>query len=198
MKTIYRLPFKHSKYNLYYSNVDKVLLENIDECNDPSYCNPGTCHNTPGSFTCSCGKDYTQNGISIGLIVVSSMFIWEMRRRKLIKLKEKFFEQNGGLMLKRRLSTEHGASVETTRIFSATELKSATNNYEKSRVVGEGGYGVVYKGILAENRVVAIKKPKSIGNQNVDPGQFINELVVLMQINHRNVVSHLPRAFLVL
>ncbi|KAL5564128.1 hypothetical protein UlMin_027292 [Ulmus minor] len=187
--------------------------QDIDECNDPSYCNPGTCHNTPGSFTCSCGKGYTQNdtvctkvikesgrystiivviislSISIGLIVVSSMFIWGMRKRKLIKLKEKFFEQNGGLMLKRRLSTEHGASVETTRIFSAEELKSATNNYEKNRVVGEGGYGVVYKGILAENRVVAIKKPRSIGNQNVDPGQFINELVVLMQINHRNVVS---------
>ncbi|KAL5577520.1 hypothetical protein UlMin_019219 [Ulmus minor] len=191
--------------------------QDIDECKDSHRCINGTCTNKHGGFNCTCLDGYIKVNetscrevnnrndnpqrralliyiplsLSVGLIAAfaaSLMLCCGMRKRKLIKLKEKFFEQNGGLMLQRRLSSEHGSSLETTRIFSAEELKNATNNYDKSAIVGEGGYGTVYKGILANNMVVAIKKPKSIGAQNVDPGQFINEVVVLMQINHRNVV----------
>jgi hypothetical protein len=60
---------------------------------------------------------------------------WALKRRKLLKLKEKFFKQNGGLMLQQRLSS-HRRSVETDKIFSAEELKKATNNYDNSRVLG--------------------------------------------------------------
>ncbi|KAL5577447.1 hypothetical protein UlMin_019146 [Ulmus minor] len=190
--------------------------QDIDECKDSNPCINGKCNNIYGGFNCICQDGYIGQtscskvnnnpndrsrralflyviplSISVGLVavfIVAFLLFWGTRKRKLIKLKEKFFEQNGGLMLHRRLSSQHGSSLETTRIFSAEELKSATNNYDESRIVGEGGYGTVYKGILADNRVVAIKKPKSISALNVDPGQFINEVVVLMQINHRNVV----------
>ncbi|KAL5577778.1 hypothetical protein UlMin_019477 [Ulmus minor] len=187
--------------------------QDINECVVSNPCNNGTCMNTPGDFNCTCLDGYTKHNktsctvankpddgpnvalfiyiplsISLGLIAVSFMFIWGTRKRKLSKLKEKFFEQNGGLMLQQRLSSEHGSSLQTTRIFSAEELKRATNSYDKSEIVGEGGYGTVYRGVLADDRVVAIKKPKSIDAKKVDPAQFINEVVVLMQINHRNVV----------
>lgn len=111
---------------------------------------------------------------------------WGLKRRKLIKLKEKFFQQNGGLLLKQQLSN-HQMSVETTKIFTTEELKKATNNYNESRVLGEGGYGTVYKGVLSDNTMVAIKKSK-IGDQS-QIEQFINEMIVLTQINHRNVVK---------
>ena len=124
--------------------------------------------------------------ILLALLLGYSWIYWGLKRRKLIKLKEKFFEQNGGLLLKQQLSN-HQMSVETTKIFTTEELKKATNNYDESRILGQGGYGTVYKGVLLDNTMVAIKKSK-IGDQS-QIEQFINEMIVLTQINHRNVVK---------
>ncbi|KAL5576202.1 hypothetical protein UlMin_017901 [Ulmus minor] len=101
-------------------------------------------------------------------------------------MKEKLFQQNGGLILQQQLFHQRG-SAETARIFTVEELKKATNNYDEARVLGQGGYGTVYKGVLTDDKVVAIKKSR-IGNQ-AQIEQFINEVVVLSQINHRNVVK---------
>ena len=116
------------------------------------------------------------------------MMLWGMKKRKLIKLKEKFFEQNGGIMLQQRLSNHRSGSLDTTKIFTLDELNKATNNFHESRILGEGGYGTVYKGELTDNKLpVAIKKSK-VGAKTQSE-QFINEVIVLMQINHRNVVK---------
>nr|XP_023919249.1 putative wall-associated receptor kinase-like 16 [Quercus suber]POF01848.1 wall-associated receptor kinase 2 [Quercus suber] len=126
--------------------------------------------------------------ISVSLLILllgGSWICWGLKRRKHLKLKEKFFQQNGGLLLRQQVSN-HESSM-TTKIFTAKELKKATNNYDESTVLGQGGYGTVYKGVLSDNKVVAIKKSK-IGDQS-QIEQFINEVIVLTQINHRNVVK---------
>jgi serine/threonine protein kinase len=128
-------------------------------------------------------------GVSVTLLVLLlciSWLYWGFRKRKLMKLKEKFFEQNGGFLLQQQLS-RHNGSVETTQIFTAEELKKATNNYHENRILGQGGQGTVYKGILPDNRIVAIKKSKIPDQSQVE--QFINEVSVLSQVNHRNVVK---------
>ncbi|KAL6282761.1 hypothetical protein ACE6H2_013690 [Prunus campanulata] len=114
------------------------------------------------------------------------MDILGMRKRKFIKLKEKYFKENGGLLLKQQLASQ-GGSMETTKLFTAEELEKATNNYHESRILGEGGYGTVYKGILPDNSVVAIKKSK-VNGAPAQSDVFINEVIVLSQIKHRNVV----------
>ena len=120
------------------------------------------------------------------LLLGVSWIYWGLKERKLIKLRAKLFVQNGGLLLQQQLAHVKG-STETAKILTAEELKRATNNYEESRVLGQGGYGTVCKGVLKNNSVVAIKK-STIGNQS-QIEQFINEIVVLSQINHRNVVK---------
>jgi serine/threonine protein kinase len=101
-------------------------------------------------------------------------------------LQEKFFQQNGGLLLQQQLSNHRGV-VETATIFSAEELKKATNNYDKARVLGQGGYGTVYRGELPNKKVVAIKKSKICDHSQIE--QFINEIILLTQIIHKNVVK---------
>ncbi|KAI8013554.1 putative wall-associated receptor kinase-like 16 [Camellia lanceoleosa] len=72
-------------------------------------------------------------------------------------------------------------------MFTSEDLKKATNYYDKSKIVGRGGNGIVYKGTLGDKRIVAIRKSKVVDESQVE--QFINEIVVLSQINHPNVVK---------
>ncbi|KAK6778344.1 hypothetical protein RDI58_025062 [Solanum bulbocastanum] len=168
--------------------------QDIDECADPSTNScERICINIPGSYNCSCPDGYTDDGkndgrIGIGfisLVVGISWLYFSIKKRKLIKVREKFFQQNGGLLLQQRISTKEGG-VEATRIFTADELKKATNSYANDRILGRGGNGIVYRGVLHDTRIVAIKKSRTVDESQIE--QFINEVVILTQINHRNVV----------
>ncbi|KAF2291278.1 hypothetical protein GH714_022148 [Hevea brasiliensis] len=81
-------------------------------------------------------------GVGIGVIVLlvaSSWLYLVLKERKLIKLKEKFFRQNGGFMLKQKLCSPEGTS-NATKLFTAEELKRATNNYDESTIIGKAWY----------------------------------------------------------
>ncbi|WVZ82629.1 LOW QUALITY PROTEIN: hypothetical protein U9M48_029875 [Paspalum notatum var. saurae] len=167
--------------------------QDINECDFPSlYPCHGKCKNTIGSYTCSCppgtqSKDpknspCTPNnkmfiGIStslLGLILCISALLFKCQK-KLAKEKEKFFKQNGGHILYQQILSKQ---IDTVMIFTVEDLKKATNNFDKSREIGIGGHGTVYKGILENKRVVAVKRSKIM---NV-------EIIILSQIYHRNVV----------
>ncbi|XP_027089391.1 wall-associated receptor kinase-like 1 [Coffea arabica] len=119
----------------------------------------------------------------VTIAVFTGLVLLQKRRNK--KKKQGHFERNGGLLLEKQLSAADGA-IEKSRIFISRELEAATDGFNESRILGQGGQGTVYKGILADGRIVAIKKSK------VDESlleQFINELVIVSQVNHRNVVK---------
>ncbi|KAI3840098.1 hypothetical protein MKX03_037939 [Papaver bracteatum] len=169
--------------------------QDVNECEDQNN-SPCVwhCTNTKGSYSCSCPEgtsgDGRKDGDGIGLgllfIIVGLSLLYIIRKRNLIILKEKFFEQNGGLLLRKNIPSSEGG-VESTKIYTEKELELATDNYDTSRVLGEGGYGTVYKGILSDKRQVAIKKSKIVDQSQIE--QFINEVVILTRINHRNVVK---------
>ncbi|KAK4791886.1 hypothetical protein SAY86_022321 [Trapa natans] len=127
--------------------------------------------------------------LSFGMIFLIFLAWWAYKiykKRRRAKLKEKYFKQNGGLILQQHLISEEG-NVEKGKLFDYKELKVATNNFHTDRILGKGGQGTVYKGMLADGKIVAIKKAIAIDKANIE--QFINEVIILSQIIHRNVVK---------
>ncbi|KAB5514813.1 hypothetical protein DKX38_028719 [Salix brachista] len=78
-------------------------------------------------------------------------------------------------------------NVDKIKMFPSKELDKATDHYNANRTLGQEGQGTVYKGMLADGKIVAVKKSKVIDEWTLR--QFINEVVLLSQINHRNVVK---------
>ena len=109
-----------------------------------------------------------------------------IKKRNKIKLKKKFFKKNGGLLLQQQLSSNDN-NVQKTKLFNSNELKNATNHFNKNRILGKGGQGTVYKGMLADGRIMTIKKCNTVDKGNIE--KFIKEIIILSQINHRNVVN---------
>nr|XP_027075896.1 rust resistance kinase Lr10-like [Coffea arabica] len=67
--------------------------------------------------------------------------------------------------------------------YSYKDIRARTNNFKEK--LGEGGYGLVYKGKLWSGDLVAIKM---LNKSNADGQEFINEVATIRQIHHVNVV----------
>nr|CAD1834969.1 unnamed protein product [Ananas comosus var. bracteatus] len=64
-----------------------------------------------------------------------------------------------------------------THIFSYAELDEATDGFSPSQVLGDGGFGTVYKGKLRDGRIVAVKRLYENNYKQVE--QFMNEIDIL-------------------
>ncbi|KAI3409611.1 Non-specific serine/threonine protein kinase [Psidium guajava] len=75
----------------------------------------------------------------------------------------------------------------TPREFKFRDLKRATGNFDERNKLGQGGFGVVYKGVLAtENRLVAVKKFSRGDLKSKD--DFLAELTIINRLRHRHLV----------
>lgn len=67
------------------------------------------------------------------------------------------------------------------------DILSATNNFDKNLIIGSGGFGIVYKGILRDNTKVAVKRGMRGSRQGLP--EFQTEITVLSKIRHLHLVS---------
>ncbi|KAL7226941.1 hypothetical protein ACSBR1_021917 [Camellia fascicularis] len=75
----------------------------------------------------------------------------------------------------------------STRFLEYEELKEATNNFEPASILGEGGFGRVFKGVLSDGTAVAIKRLTNGGQQG--DKEFLVEVDMLSRLHHRNLVK---------
>ncbi|XP_031276686.1 cysteine-rich receptor-like protein kinase 10 [Pistacia vera] len=65
-------------------------------------------------------------------------------------------------------------------------IAAATNNFSTTNVLGKGGFGAVYKGILLDGQEIAIKRLSKSSNQGVE--EFQNEAKLIAKLQHTNLV----------
>ncbi|KAI3470786.1 hypothetical protein Pfo_027449 [Paulownia fortunei] len=155
------------------------------------FCNSGL-HWDPVAGVCAkecqdpdgCGNDRTAliAGLSVGLGVaiiaaLIGFLVYKHHRRikeeqeRLTREREEILNAGGG---------------KSAKIFTGKEIKKATNNFARERLLGAGGYGEVYKGILEDGTVVAVKCAKLGNTKGTD--QVLNEVRILCQVNHKSLV----------
>lgn len=76
------------------------------------------------------------------------------------------------------------SEVQRARLFILEELEHATKRFNQNNLIGQGGFGLVYKGLLQDGTIVAIKRRTSSPSQD-----FVNEVQYLSRIRHRHLVS---------
>ncbi|XP_042492194.1 L-type lectin-domain containing receptor kinase IX.1-like [Macadamia integrifolia] len=140
--------------------------------------------NTP-STTNSSNKVGMVVGIVVGSVVLISglsLFGYWFVYRKGKRGKE---ESDVVFELAMEEEFEKGAGP---RRFSYHELVKATENFNVTRKLGEGGFGGVYKGFLSDlNMEVAVKRVSKGSRQGVK--EYVSEIKVISRLRHRNLVQ---------
>ncbi|MED6216468.1 hypothetical protein PIB30_008168 [Stylosanthes scabra] len=75
----------------------------------------------------------------------------------------------------------------SAKTFSANDIIKATDNFDGSRILGEGGFGLVYGGILEDGTKVAVKVIKREDHHG--DREFLAEVEMLSRLHHRNLVK---------
>ncbi|OVA19182.1 Protein kinase domain [Macleaya cordata] len=73
-----------------------------------------------------------------------------------------------------------------TSSFTLRQIKAATNNFNADNKIGEGGFGSVYKGILLDGTIIAVKQLSSKSKQG--NREFVNEIGMISALQHPNLV----------
>ncbi|KVH96840.1 Apple-like protein [Cynara cardunculus var. scolymus] len=88
--------------------------------------------------------------------------------------------QDGSFMAK-----DMGENVDL-HVFDLTTIVAATHNFSPSSKLGEGGFGSVYKGKLANGQEIAVKRLSQSSGQGMQ--EFKNEVTLIAKLQHRNLV----------
>ncbi|KAH1232172.1 Receptor-like serine/threonine-protein kinase ALE2 [Glycine max] len=75
----------------------------------------------------------------------------------------------------------------SAKTFSMNDIEKATDNFHASRVLGEGGFGLVYSGTLEDGTKVAVKVLKREDHHG--DREFLSEVEMLSRLHHRNLVK---------
>ncbi|KAL3361741.1 hypothetical protein AABB24_014554 [Solanum stoloniferum] len=129
--------------------------------------------------------------IFIALLVSGFICYIIMRRRKLQDEKRKeeaYIRELTAIdsFNTANLKEEDGREVQDLKIFSFGFILEATNNFSSEKMLGEGGFGPVYKGKFPDGREVAVKRLSRTSGQGLV--EFKNELILIAKVQHTNLV----------
>ncbi|CAN4103418.1 unnamed protein product [Withania somnifera] len=124
------------------------------------------------------------SAMSVILVLVSS-FLFIFKRKPLRRQGWK----NGTKAFIRSVSSLYSVEKSDMKLlqYNLQKIREATNNFHGENKLGEGGFGPVFKGFLAELGDVAIKRLSRRSSQGLE--EFVNELKLIAKLQHKNLVS---------
>ncbi|KAI3453056.1 hypothetical protein Pfo_009719 [Paulownia fortunei] len=147
------------------------------------------CPDRPHSRSCKPGKSWSTVILATvisggGVLLLLCLLIWQCK----IRFKSAcLLSRNINSDPSSKSDIEGGSCYFGISIFPYTELEEATNNFDSSKELGDGGFGTVYYGKLRDRREVAIKRLYKHNCRRVE--QFMNEIKILACLRHQNLVS---------
>lgn len=120
------------------------------------------------------------SGVGAGLVAAIIGIVLYRRHRRIKEIQERLTREREEI-----LNSNGGGK--SAKNFTGKEIKRATSNFSKDRLLGAGGYGEVYKGILDDGTVIAVKCAKLGNTKGTD--QVLNEVRILCQVNHKSLVN---------
>ncbi|KAK7335360.1 hypothetical protein VNO80_27150 [Phaseolus coccineus] len=117
----------------------------------------------------------------VGILVLCLTFILYRR----LKTRQKG-KMEGNLERDVTVINEHESKDLELPMFELSTITSATNNFSPDNKLGEGGFGSVYKGILADGGEIAVKRLSMNSKQGLP--EFKNEVMHIAKLQHRNLV----------
>lgn len=132
--------------------------------------------------------------IAVAILIVAAGFgVYYWRQSQLAKTarrlrgRQLLSQCSGKDQLKQMLADEVGPFPGCARTFSYDELAEATDGFAERKMLGDGGFGMVYEGTLASSgEKVAVKRLYSENTRRLE--QFLNEIRILSALSHPNLV----------
>ncbi|OIT05719.1 PREDICTED: putative serine/threonine-protein kinase isoform X2 [Nicotiana attenuata] len=95
--------------------------------------------------------------------------------------------KKGGDLVHHDTRDTRGRAVASTKNFSFSELRIATNNFHQTNKIGRGGFGTVYKGTLKSGKEIAVKTLAAESKQGLR--EFLTEIETISNVRHPNLVE---------
>ncbi|KAI3836455.1 hypothetical protein MKW98_008216 [Papaver atlanticum] len=92
-----------------------------------------------------------------------------------------------GYLGKKDLEDKELRELLQTSYFTLREVKAATRNFDRANKIGEGGFGPVYKGLLPDGSLIAVKQLSAMSKQG--NCEFVNEIGIISGLQHPNLVK---------
>ncbi|KAG0447706.1 hypothetical protein HPP92_028176 [Vanilla planifolia] len=135
--------------------------------------------------------------VSAVLLLVGCIFLlWKCKRRMEAFFRRKMNRQEN--LVDRSGSVGHPSTTfyaendiheqgkSDVPLFNFRIIEEATTNFSPSNLLGEGGFGPVYKGVLPEGQEIAVKRLSQSSGQGME--EFKNEVILIAKLQHRNLV----------
>ncbi|CAH8257070.1 unnamed protein product [Arabidopsis lyrata] len=135
-------------------------------------------------------------GVSILLLLMFIIFhFWKRKQKRSIAIQTPIVDQvrsqelpMNEVVISSRIyrSKENKTEYLELPMMELKALAMATNNFSNDNKLGQGGFGIVYKGRLLDGKDIAVKRLSKMSSQGTD--EFMNEVRLIAKLQHINLV----------